>query len=474
MELSGKVALITGAAEGLGRAFAEELLKKQIKGVGILDIQKTKGEATLKQLANEYGEEKVHFIQCDVTDKQQFEGAFSEVQNRFGQIDIVCNNAGIGGEDNWEKLVEVNLIAVIRGTHLAIKYMSKANGGTGGVIVNMASMAGLRGVQFCPVYSATKHGVIGLTRSLAVRYFDNTIAINRRRPTRWVSIVAEAFMKLVEEDRDGQIMRKWNSLRGSSEGNCKEANMEVSGKVALITGAAEGLGRAFAEELLKKQIKAVGILDIQKSKGEATLKELANEYGNEKVHFIHCDVSDKQQLEDAFSEIKNQFGQIDLVCNNAGIANEANWEKMVEINLIAVIRGSHLAIKYMSKANGGRGGVIVNIASLAGLRDVPFCPVYAASKHGVVGLSRSLAASPMLKSDSIRLNALCPSYTDTALITPETKEFLSKLLSNFNVQPVSIVVEAFMKLVEEGRDGQVMRVTHTNGIDLQEYEEIPI
>ncbi|XP_033124777.1 15-hydroxyprostaglandin dehydrogenase [NAD(+)]-like [Anneissia japonica] len=255
--------------------------------------------------------------------------------------------------------------------------------------------------------------------------------------------------------------------------------MNVAGKVALITGAAEGFGKAFTQALLKKQIKAVGILDVQRTKGEATLKELANEYGDEKLSFIQCDVTDKQQFEGAFSEVKNRFGQIDIVCNNAGIGDEENWEKMVEINLTAVIRGSHLATEYMSKANGGTGGVIVNVASMAGIVSVPFSPVYAATKHAVVGLSRSLAGNPTIRTNSIRVNALCPSFADTAIIKLSrpygvTKEDLTKSISKFRILPVSIVAEAFMKLIEEDHTGQVMRVTDANGIDLQKYKEIQI
>ncbi|XP_071958614.1 15-hydroxyprostaglandin dehydrogenase [NAD(+)]-like [Antedon mediterranea] len=255
--------------------------------------------------------------------------------------------------------------------------------------------------------------------------------------------------------------------------------MNVAGKVALISGAAEGLGKAFTIKLLKKQAKAVGILDIQQEMGEVTKKQLNSEYGEDKVHFIKCDVTDKVQLEEAFGNVKDRFGQIDLVCNNAGIANESKWEKMLEINLTAVMRGSLLAQKYMDQENGGSGGVLVNVASMAGIEPVPFSPAYAASKHGVIGLSRSLATNPLFVSNGIRVNALCPAFARTAILYGNepygfTKEHLASIMKKFKILPVSIVAEAFMKLVEEDRNGHVMRVTGSKGIDLQTYKTAPL
>ncbi|XP_071958615.1 15-hydroxyprostaglandin dehydrogenase [NAD(+)]-like [Antedon mediterranea] len=246
--------------------------------------------------------------------------------------------------------------------------------------------------------------------------------------------------------------------------------MDVSGKVALVTGGADGLGKAFIEELLKKNIKAVGFLDIQQAKGEATLKQLSDLYGKDKVHFIQCDVTDKTRLEGAFSDVRDRFGRLDIVCNNAGIANEEEWQKMIEINLTAVTHGTFLAIKHMSKENGGSGGVIINTGSLAGVKTFSHIPVYAATKHGVVALSRSLAANPKVTAEHIRINAICPTSVDTVL-QRNGKTFGPKP-TDFRYIPISLVAEAFMKLVEEDRTGQAMLITNNGKISVHEFEEV--
>ncbi|XP_071958131.1 15-hydroxyprostaglandin dehydrogenase [NAD(+)]-like [Antedon mediterranea] len=246
--------------------------------------------------------------------------------------------------------------------------------------------------------------------------------------------------------------------------------MEVSGKVALVTGGADGLGKAFIEELLKKNIKAVGFVDIQQAKGEATLKQLSDLYGKDKIQFIQCDVTDKTRLEEAFSDVRDRFGRLDIVCNNAGIANEEDWQKMIEINLTAVTHGTFLAIKHMSKENGGSGGVIINTGSIAGLYAYTRIPVYSATKHGVVALSRSLAENPKVTGENIRVNALCPEFVYTTLVR-NAKTYGEPKRTDLAFIPISLVAEAFMKLVEEDRTGQAMVITE-NGISVHEFEEV--
>ncbi|KAJ0067086.1 hypothetical protein NL108_010980, partial [Boleophthalmus pectinirostris] len=93
----------------------------------------------------------------------------------------------------------------------------------------------------------------------------------------------------------------------------------------------------------------------------------------------------------AFQKTIETFGELDIVCNNAGILNETEWEKMVSINLTAMIRVAYLALEHMSKLHKGHGGVIINTASMAGLGPLPSCPVYTATKYGVVGFTRAMA-----------------------------------------------------------------------------------
>ncbi|XP_078288238.1 15-hydroxyprostaglandin dehydrogenase [NAD(+)]-like isoform X2 [Rhinoraja longicauda] len=141
--------------------------------------------------------------------------------------------------------------------------------------------------------------------------------------------------------------------------------MALCGKVALVTGAAQGIGRAFSEALLQQGCKVV-LLDLNRSIGETCKEELDREFDRANSLFIACDVGSEEQLKCAFKKAIEHYGGLDILCNNAGINNENNWEKTVDVNLIAVIRGTYLALEHMNKLNGGKGGIIVNVASLAG------------------------------------------------------------------------------------------------------------
>ncbi|XP_037401630.1 15-hydroxyprostaglandin dehydrogenase [NAD(+)]-like isoform X2 [Pygocentrus nattereri] len=166
--------------------------------------------------------------------------------------------------------------------------------------------------------------------------------------------------------------------------------MALQGKVAVVTGAAQGLGKGFAEILLQNGAK-VALLDINEKAGKELETQFNEAYGADRTHFYPVDVSSDQQFKDAFQKILSKFGQVDIFCNNAGIINEKQWEKTVSINLCGVVRGTYLALEHMKKENGGQGGVIVNVASLAGLVPLAPTPIYTATKSGVVAFTQALA-----------------------------------------------------------------------------------
>ncbi|XP_068456621.1 15-hydroxyprostaglandin dehydrogenase [NAD(+)]-like [Clinocottus analis] len=188
--------------------------------------------------------------------------------------------------------------------------------------------------------------------------------------------------------------------------------MALSGRTAVVTGAAMGIGRAITEMLLQNGAK-VALLDVNESAGQSLKAVLDQQHGAQNTLFLHCSVESEQQTKAAFQKTVETFGGIDIVCNNAGILNEAEWEKCVNINLVAVIRVTYMALEHMNKLTGGRGGVIVNIASMAGLGPLPGCPVYTATKHGVVGFTRTMAASSTASGYGIRFNVVCPVAVQT-------------------------------------------------------------
>ncbi|KAK8729567.1 hypothetical protein OTU49_008552, partial [Cherax quadricarinatus] len=165
MQIAGSVVIITGAARGLGRAFAETLLAKGAK-VCVADIDTQAGTAAVEQLQESYGQDNVIFVACDVTKDDDFLAAWDTGAEKLGTISLLINNAGIGNEQNWQKTIDVNLGGCMRGTLLALERMGINLGGDGGVVVNISSIAGLKPTPLGPVYAATKHAVVGLTRSL--------------------------------------------------------------------------------------------------------------------------------------------------------------------------------------------------------------------------------------------------------------------------------------------------------------------
>ncbi|XP_055082526.1 15-hydroxyprostaglandin dehydrogenase [NAD(+)]-like [Periophthalmus magnuspinnatus] len=224
--------------------------------------------------------------------------------------------------------------------------------------------------------------------------------------------------------------------------------MALSGKVALVTGGAMGIGRAMVEELLKHGAK-VALLDMNAETGKSLLETLETKFGKDKTLFFECNIQSEEQLKAAFQKTVETFGGLDIVCNNAGVFNESEWENMVSINLMAMIRVAYLAQEHMSKLRKGHGGVIINTASVAGLSLLPGCPVYTATKYGVIGFTRSMAMVSLGADDGVRFNAVCPGAVNTQMLA-NIQERLG---------PFVHMKDTLMKSVQSGRrhDGTGVR-----------------
>ncbi|XP_070773720.1 15-hydroxyprostaglandin dehydrogenase [NAD(+)]-like [Enoplosus armatus] len=254
--------------------------------------------------------------------------------------------------------------------------------------------------------------------------------------------------------------------------------MALNGKIAVVTGAALGIGNAITEILLKNGAK-VALLDTNEAAGRSWKEALDKQYGQERSLFLTCDVVSEEQIKAAFQKTVETFGRIDILCNNAGILNEIEWEKSVSINIVGVVKVTYLALEHMNKLTGGQGGVIVNTASVAGL--VPFlsCPVYTATKYGVVGFTRAMAAASTASGYGIRFNALCPSFVQTDLFSNITNRLgrfshladaTQKLVERHGVLNTSQVAECILQLVtDETKNGEAFIVTPTR----KEYITFP-
>ncbi|XP_070179138.1 15-hydroxyprostaglandin dehydrogenase [NAD(+)]-like [Littorina saxatilis] len=191
--------------------------------------------------------------------------------------------------------------------------------------------------------------------------------------------------------------------------------MELRGKGVFITGAATGIGRALLPSLLDRGARVL-FCDVNEEAGRRARDELLLKYGESDVIFMQCDVSDAKQLTEAFQRAVNEFRAVEICINNAAIMDERVWEKMIDINQVGVIRGSNLALEHMRRDKGGRGGVIINTASVNGLYYGQWMfPVYMCTKKAIVGFTTSWANSPEQEQHGVRWGVVCPDGTATPL-----------------------------------------------------------
>lgn len=243
--MDGKVVLITGGSSGIGEATAR-LFASRGSNVILSARGSDKGTAVAADIASSGG--RAEFIQADVSRADEVESLIQEILNRHGQIDCAFNNAGIVGthgplaeyaDSDWESVIQTNLSGVYYCMKHEVRAML-ANGG--GAIVNNASIMGHRGNPiFGPAYGASKHGVIGLTKTVAMQYADKNIRINAVSPG-----VIETPM--VAEDTGGDpavydMVRGWHPM--GRLGKTREVASAVlwlcSEEASFVTGQSIGV-----------------------------------------------------------------------------------------------------------------------------------------------------------------------------------------------------------------------------------------
>jgi len=238
---------------------------------------------------------------------------------------------------------------------------------------------------------------------------------------------------------------------------------DVSGKSAIITGSAQGLGKQYAIHLLQEGAK-VCISDVNEKLGQETVAELGKKFGKDKVIFVKCDVTQEEQLRQLWEEAASKLGYISVLINNAGVNFAPGWKRSVDIMLLGVVHGMQLAREKMDKSKGGQGGRIINTASIAGLSGFPSalteCMGYTMSKWAVVGLTRNfgMAKPDLFESEGIKCYALCPWYTDTTLVTDMMNLKTIEKHSGIRVMDPSEVGKALLDAIRMDSNGAIIPI----------------
>lgn len=246
----------------------------------------------------------------------------------------------------------------------------------------------------------------------------------------------------------------------------------LKGKTALITGGGRGIGRAIALAFARQ-----GARVAVAARTAEQVQQVAAEIGDNAIALV-CDVSDPQSVERMFAELLEKFGDADIMVNNAGVAESATlvnttdelWHRHLSINLSGTFYCTRAALPAMLKNGWGR---VINVASIAGKTGAPYIAAYSASKHGVLGLTRSIALE--VGTSGVTVNAICPGYVDTEMVSrgverittrtgrsaEEALDSLKKMSpQNRLVTPEEVAAVALLLASEEGRgiNGQGINV----------------
>jgi NAD(P)-dependent dehydrogenase (short-subunit alcohol dehydrogenase family) len=454
MEKARRVVIITGAAGGVGRALLEAF-HRDGDIIAAVDLPRT----DVVDIAAALGDAHAGF-HCDVASEDAVVDLVAAIEGRFGRIDVLVNNAALGptmaatvdtDASSFRKALNVNL----RGPVVLAREAARRMTERGGVIVNIASLAGVLGNPKRNAYAASKAGLISVTRSLACEWAKHGIRVVAVAPGYVrTPMVAElersgkANLDLVRRriplgrmGRPEEIAAAARFLASPAAGYVTGAVLVVDGgwqsfnqpgdahppvtgipnaeltrpepvskeRIVVVTGGANGIGAAIAQRFA-----SVGDTVIVADKDGDRAAELVSALGTRHMAFA-LDVSSEQEVLALFAAIRQRFGRVDVLVNDAAVADSfvpafeqsaADFDKVLEVNVVGAFLCAREAIKLMSS-----GGVILNLGSINTF--LPFAPrhAYGASKAAIDILTRCMAAE--LGPAGMRTATIAPGYIRT-------------------------------------------------------------
>lgn len=244
--VKGKAGLVTAAGSGIGRASALSLAKAGAK-VMVSDINVDSGKETVEMIKKDGGE--AQFFKCDVSDEEQVKALVDYTVSVFGKLDFAHNNAGINAGQvkigeldsaDWDKTIKVNLYGTFYSIKHEVNAMVKTGGGS---IVNSVSAAGVEGSPNMAPYTASKHGVVGLTKSVALEYGKQNIRINSIAPGATITPAIEGWSEDHPEQYDSVLesLPSGEMSTATDQGNvvmflCSDLANQISGVTIPVDG----------------------------------------------------------------------------------------------------------------------------------------------------------------------------------------------------------------------------------------------
>lgn len=460
-DLSGKAAIITGSSRGIGRAIAEEYADHGAKVV--ITSRNIEPCEEVAAAINAKHPGAAIAVSSSLSSKESLQAMVDAGRAAFGPIDIlVCNaasNPHYGpmetiSDEALRKTLDHNIVAQHWLITMVVPGMRERKAGS---IILVSSIGGLRGTAIIGTYAITKAADIQMVKNLAREFGPSNVRINAIAP----GLVKTDFAKALWENPENLKASTSNACLGrigepreiagaavfpgvggvelhdraddGSGWRCGGMSGALDGKVAIITGAGSGIGRASA---LRFAAEGAKLVIGDKTAAVHETAQLVKDAGGEAVA-LEIDAGVEADVAKLVATAKDSYGALDVAFANAGIIGDMGgifdfdpiaWAETLRVNLI----GPALMVKHAGKAmvDQGRGGAIVLTASVAGLNSGAGPGAYSASKAGVINLAK--VAAQQLSTSGVRVNAVCPGLTETGMTKPtfdyaKAKEVTHKL-----------------------------------------------
>ncbi|KAI4471359.1 15-hydroxyprostaglandin dehydrogenase [nad(+)] [Holotrichia oblita] len=240
-----------------------------------------------------------------------------------------------------------------------------------------------------------------------------------------------------------------------------EKTIEVFKNIDIVVNAAGVADEVNSKKTIDINL-GVTLMDINEEIGQEIEASLKKEYGPEKTIFVKGDVTNASQFEDAFKKTIEVFNNIDIVVNNAGISDEVNSKKTIDINLGGVLTGTYLAMdNYLPKYKTMPDPIIVNISSIFGLDGIQTSVAYTGTKHAVIGIGKCLSMKEHFQATGVKIITLCPGVTETPLLSSyrllpgRYEEIAKNMVPDLYMQKPEMVSRSLVKILDVCNTGDV-------------------